>query len=95
MAALLKDDCEDGNVVHAIDKAAKHLSYDSIKELQPTRSQTSTEHPLCFGSKFLHIFRVSVIFNPHAIQITVFIPDEVEAESAILHKCASADLFLI
>ena len=38
---------------------------------------------------------VSVIFNPHAIQITVFIPDEVEAESAILHNCASADLFLI
>ena len=95
MTALLKDDCEYDYVVHAIDKAAKHLSYDSIKELQPTRSQTSTEHPLCFGPKFLCIFGVSVIFNPHAIQITVFIPDEVEAESAISHKCTSADLFLI
>ena len=38
MAALLKDDCEDGYVVHVIDKAAKDLSYDSIKELQRTHS---------------------------------------------------------
>ena len=31
IAALLKDDCEDGYIMHAIDKAAKHLGYDSIK----------------------------------------------------------------
>jgi len=30
MAAFLKDDCEDDYIVHAIDKAAKHLGYDKI-----------------------------------------------------------------
>ena len=52
--------------MHAIDKAAKHLGFDSIKE------DASTEYPLCFGPNFLCVFGVSVIFNPHAIQITVY-----------------------
>ena len=33
MSAFPKGDCEDDYIVHAIDKAAKHLGYNNIKEL--------------------------------------------------------------
>ena len=34
MSAFPKGDCEDDYIVRAIDKAAKHLGYNNIKELQ-------------------------------------------------------------
>ena len=88
MSAFPKGDCEDDYIVRAIDKAASSL------HIRSTRSQTSIELPLCFDPKFLRIFGVSVIFNPHAIQITGFMVS-VETEEAILYKYACADSFLI
>ena len=44
MAAISKDDCEDDYIVRAIDKAAKHLGYDKIKDCQwPTQVLSTYE----------------------------------------------------
>ena len=100
MSAFPKGDCEDDYIVHVIDMAAKHLGYNNIKELQwkvikeVIKGSDVFELPLCFDPKFLRIFGISVIFNPHAIQNTGFMVS-VETEEAILYKYACADSFLI
>ena len=44
MAAISKDDCEDDYIVCVIDKAAKHLGYDKIKDCQwPTQVLSTYE----------------------------------------------------